>query len=249
IPILPENIYAADESGFFPAGGPRMRVIGPRGKKTQHLQGDGNRENTTVIVTICGDGTALRPAVIFKGQAYQVRWNQDNPTNASLGHSKKGWTDGEIGVEWIKDFHKQTKEKAAGCVRLLLVDGHNSHYTLGFLQFARKHHIHVLCYPAHGTHIYQGLDVVIFGPLKTYWTEEKAKFKRETGLSITKEHFLGVYGHAHLRALTPGNIKAAFKKTGIIPFDCSVVTEEMMAPSLESSYRGHLPVPPSTPVR
>src|ERR1700729_4328340 len=50
----------------------------------------------------------------------------------SLGYSKKGWTDGEIGVEWIKIFEQQTRQKANGRDRLLLVDGHNSHYTRGF---------------------------------------------------------------------------------------------------------------------
>lgn len=32
----------------------------------------------------------------------------------SLGYSKKGWTNGEIGVEWIKTFDKNTSAKAKG---------------------------------------------------------------------------------------------------------------------------------------
>jgi hypothetical protein len=80
---LPENIYAMDESGFFPAGGVRKRVIGARGAPLQHQQVDGGRENTTVIVTICADETSLRPVIIFKGKAFQVKWAQDNPLNAS----------------------------------------------------------------------------------------------------------------------------------------------------------------------
>jgi hypothetical protein len=91
----------------------------------------------------------------------------------SLGCSKKGWVDGEINVEFIKDFHEQTKRDAAGKTRLLVVDSHISHFTKPFLNFAQKHRIQVLCYPAHATHIYQGLDVVVFGPLKLYWSEEK----------------------------------------------------------------------------
>ncbi|THU92506.1 DDE-domain-containing protein, partial [Dendrothele bispora CBS 962.96] len=234
-PIDPENIYGTDESGFSEDEGVKIRVIGSRSKKLQHKQGGGNRENTTVIVTICADGTAPRPTVIFKV--------------ISLGHSKKGWTDGEIGVEWIKDFHEQTKGKANGCTRLLLVDGHNSHYTLGFLHFARAHRIHVLCYPAHGTHVYQGLDVVIFSPLKRYWTEEKERLFNTAHQHIKKSNFLAVYGRAHLRALTPENIKAAFAKTGVWPYNPNVVTTEMMAPSKETSSQGSLPVPEPSPVR
>jgi hypothetical protein len=168
---------------------------------------------------------------------------------ARLGYSKKGWTDSEIGVEYIKDFHEQMKEKAEGQTRLLLVDGHNSHYSLGFLDFACAHCIHILCYPAHGTHVYQGLDVVIFGPLKLYWTQEKDAWLRKTGQKVDKTNFLQIYGAAHIRALTPTNIKATFRKTGVWPFNCGIVMPAMMAPSLETSCRGHLPVTPATPVR
>ena len=114
VPILQKNSYAADESGFMAAGSTREQVIGAKGKTTQHQQGDGGCENTTVIVTICADGTSLKPAVIFKGQAFQVKWDQDNLAEASLGHLKKGWNNGEIGIEWIKDFDKQTRRKASG---------------------------------------------------------------------------------------------------------------------------------------
>ncbi|KAJ7683502.1 hypothetical protein B0H14DRAFT_2244635, partial [Mycena olivaceomarginata] len=60
-PILPENIYGMDESGFPASSSRKEKVIGGAGKKTQHKRSDGSRENTTVIVTICGDGSALKP--------------------------------------------------------------------------------------------------------------------------------------------------------------------------------------------
>lgn len=167
----------------------------------------------------------------------------------SLGYSKKGWTDGEIGVAWIQDFDKRTKDKADGRDRLLIVDGHNSHYTRGFLQYARAHRIHVICYPAHATHVYQGLDVVVFAVLKRHWSEERDKWERTKGEGVTKSNFLSIYGQAHLRALTPDLIRTAFRKTGISPFNRGVITNEMMAPSKETSCEGQLPIAPSTPVR
>jgi hypothetical protein len=149
----------------------------------------------------------------------------------------------------MKEFDKHTKEKANGRDRLLIVDGHNSHYTRGFLQHARAHRIHVICYPAHATHVYQGLDVVIFAVLKRYWSEERDKWEREKGEGITKSNFLTIYGQAHLRALTPGLIRTAFRKTGVWPVNRDVVTEKMMAPSKETSCEGHLPITPSSPVK
>src|SRR5580704_13506659 len=153
-----------------------------------------------------------------------------------MGYQKKGYTDGEIGRAWIEDFDKQTKAKANGRHRLLIVDGHNSHYTLGFLEYARDHKIVVLCYPSHSTHVYQGLDVVIFSTLKRAWSDEQDRFERN-GSQVNKSNFIGVFAKAHAHAFTPKNIKSAFAKTGIIPYNPNVITAEMMAPSLETSQK------------
>lgn len=169
--------------------------------------------------------------------------------HSSLGHSKKGWMDGELGREWIEDFDKKTKDKANGRRRVLLVDGHNSHYTVNFLLYAKEHNIDVLCYPSHCTHIYQGLDVVIFSPLKKYWQQERDVEERERGQRVSKTNFLSVYGRAHIRALTPENIKMAFKKTGVYPFNPSVIPEDKLAPAYKTSTNHHPIVPLKTPVR
>jgi hypothetical protein len=81
--IPDELIYGADESGFQQGIGQRERVIGARNEKTQHQQRSGNRENITALVTICGDGTGIPPAIIYKGNGFQVNWVQENPLNAS----------------------------------------------------------------------------------------------------------------------------------------------------------------------
>ncbi|TFK21792.1 hypothetical protein FA15DRAFT_546255, partial [Coprinopsis marcescibilis] len=65
--FAPENIYGVDEVGFNTYGADREYVIGPKSKKgPQYQRRTGNRENITVIVSICADGTAPPPAIIFK---------------------------------------------------------------------------------------------------------------------------------------------------------------------------------------
>jgi len=90
------------------------------------------------------------------------------------------------------------------------VDGHDSHLTWDFLKHCQEHKIKVPCYVAHGTHIYQGLDVVCFSPLKQEFGKQRDKLLWETGEPITKENFLKVYGAAHLNVLQPNLIKTAF---------------------------------------
>jgi hypothetical protein len=170
-------------------------------------------------------------------------------TSDRLGHSKKGWITGEIGQLWMQDFDAKTQEKAAGRKRLLLVDGHSSHHTYGLLEYARREKIIVVCYPSHATHIYQGLDVVIFGPLKKSWSRERDRHERETGKKVSKQNFLSIYGAAHVRTLTPTNIRAAFAKTGVWPFNPNVITPAMMAPSRDTSEKAAMPLKQPTPIR
>lgn len=160
----------------------------------------------------------------------------------------KGYTSGEIAVAWIKDWDNLTREKANGKHRLLIVDGHSSHFTVGFLEYARKNKIEVLCYPSHSTHVYQGLDVVIFSSLKRAWSDERDKFER-TGPTVSKMNFVRVYAKAHVRSFTKENILAAFRKTGIVPFNPDVITDTMMAPSLETSVSTHLPLKLASPIQ
>jgi hypothetical protein len=166
----------------------------------------------------------------------------------SLGYSKKGYTNGEIGQAWIENFNKETKAKANGKRRLLLVDGHNSHYTHEFLKYARENRIEVVGYPSHSTHVYQGLDVVIFSPMKHHWTKARDDWEWQ-GHTVDKSNFLAVYAEAHKQALTPENIKSAFRKTGVIPFNPDVVTCGMMAPSLATSTQSMMPVLQSSPIK
>jgi hypothetical protein len=83
-PILDELIFGADETGIQQGLATWKHIIGPKGKKVQnHQQQSGDRENITVMVAICADGTSLPPTVIFKGESFQAGWRQTNPLNTS----------------------------------------------------------------------------------------------------------------------------------------------------------------------
>jgi len=104
----------------------------------------------------------------------------------------------------------------------------------------------VLCYVAHGTHVYQGLDVVIFAVLKHYLGVERDALLHTTGTAIDKGNFLQIISKAYITTLTPELIKTAFRKTGIWPFNPNVITADMLAPSKETSIQSHVPVPTSS---
>ena len=49
----------------------------------QHRVGGAGRENVTTIVTICADGTVLKPIIIFKGKNVMKKWTENNISGAS----------------------------------------------------------------------------------------------------------------------------------------------------------------------
>ncbi|KAF9017946.1 hypothetical protein BDZ89DRAFT_1094196 [Hymenopellis radicata] len=133
-----------DESEFLTANTGKTRVVSARGTKTQHKQSGADRENVTAIVIICTDGTTVKLMIIYKGKNFMQKWNDGNVAGAYISHSENGWTD----------------EKITGRTRVLILDGHSSHYTLDFIQYACENNILVLGYPLHCTHALQGLDMV-----------------------------------------------------------------------------------------
>jgi len=157
--VIPDELkYGTDESGLQKGVGQKTR-----GRYCNNLR-------RWYINSPSGD---------LQGRRISGKVETGQPVPHRLGYSKKGYTDGEIGRAWIENFDKVTRVKANGRRRLLLVDGHVSHYTRAFLEYAREHRIEVVGYPSHSTHIYQGLDVVIFSPMKRNWTQVRDRWERE----------------------------------------------------------------------
>jgi hypothetical protein len=167
-----------------------------------------------------------------------------------LAHSLNGWTDSELGYEWlVKDFDAQTKDKSGGRTRVFLMDGHCSHYSLDLLEYAQKNNIIILGYPPHCTHVLQGLDVVCFAEMKTEFCKEIHAFEDSHMWGVGKGDFAGVFGRAYLHAFTPEAVKAAFTATGVHPFNPDIITEKRLQPSLPTSTRGSFPITQPSPVR
>lgn len=157
---------------------------------------------------------------------------------SSIAVTENGWTDASMAVWWLKNFDEQTREKAAGRPRLLLVDGHNSHYTVEFIRYARDANIVTLCYPSHTTHVLQGLDVVAFAILKRRWHAARDRWESEHWpQKLSKAAFIEVFGTVFLETMTPELTKECFRKTGIVPLDAEVVTAQQMAPSRQHSTK------------
>ena len=101
------------------------------------------------------------------------------------------------------------------------MDGHNSHINLKFIDYADRNRILLAVLPPHSTHRLQPLDVDLFSPLGTYYSQEVDNLltKSQGLIGMTKRHFWALFREAWGRAFTTKNIEAAWKATGMHPFD------------------------------
>lgn len=150
-------------------------------------------------------------------------------------------------MESIKFIDEQTKDREG--VRFLFVDGHGSHCTLEFLDYAAEHNIIVISYPPHLTQLLQGLDVACFGPLKIFWSQEKAKWEYKMRQRVSKDTFLRVYSYAQERAFTQPTIRSAFRTTGIDLLRRDLLTLENASPAKVRKIDRRFPLSLPTPAK
>jgi hypothetical protein len=191
--ILDEDTYNFDETGFMigqiSAGG--VVTGSERRGRPKSIQ-PGNREWVTVIQGINSMGGAIPPFIIFGGKHHLSAWCKEEslPSNWVISVSENGWTNNDLGLEWLKHFDSHTKKKTIGNHRLLIIDGHESHDSLQFQNYYKENKIITLCMPPHSSHLLQPLDVGCFAPLKKAYRRQ-AEFLIRQGINhITKIEFL-----------------------------------------------------------
>ena len=216
-----------------------MKRIVPRkhlqSKKTLGKAQDGSREFISLLATICADGTALAPGLIYQGSTHDLQdtWLEDydhSSDEAYFAASPKGWTNEELGLSWLKKiFEAPTRSKAGNSKRLLIVDGHSSHLNMKFIDYCDTHAIILAILPPHSTHRLQPLDVAVFSPLANAYSKQiDDHIQSSHGFSrITKRVFWSLFRSAWHAALTTSNIYAGFSATGIWPLDSAKILRQL----------------------
>jgi hypothetical protein len=229
------NIYNVDEKGFLIGLSRSMkRIVSIEALKSKRLLGssqDGSREFITLIASISAAPGHLPPALIYQGHSHDLQdtWLDDfdhSTEEAFFASSEKGWSSDLLGLQWLKHvFDRYTKNAASRGRRLLILDGHNSHINMAFIDYADHNRIILAILPPHSTHRLQPLDIGLFSPLATYYSQEIDRLLTESqGLvSMTKRDFWRLFRAAWERAFTKENIASAFATAGIEPFNPSRV--------------------------
>ena len=143
--------------------------------------------------------------------------------------SDSGWINEELYVKWFKFF--LTKIPPTRPV-LLIEDGYSSHISIDVITLARDNGVHLLCLPAHTTHMLQPLDVGVFKSLKSnYSTACKKHLSNHPGQVITTDVLASLLAQAWPESVTPINVMSGFRKCGIHPLNRGQISDRQLAPS------------------
>lgn len=255
--IQPKNMYNMDEKGFLIGYLTKSKRVFTKAlfqsRKLLGTAQDGNRKWVTVVATICADGTSLSPGLIYQGQPNTIQdtWLEgvnEEEHLAFLTSSVNGWSNDGFGFDWLVNlFDRETRFKVKRDWRLtlLFLDGRGPHLTIQFLDWCQPNKILVAVHPPRSTHRLQPLDVSLFAPLATFYSQSLDEHMRlSEGLTgVIKRGFLGLFWSAWQRAFTEDNINSGWSKTGLCSFDLSVVMKysRRLQSHPMTGLRSHIP--------
>ncbi|KAK7582935.1 hypothetical protein V3481_012230 [Fusarium oxysporum f. sp. vasinfectum] len=225
-----DDIWNFDETGFMMglivAG---MAVTGSERQGRPKSVQPGNREWITVIQAINAEGQSIAPFIIGAGQYHLANWYRESnlPADWVIATSQNGWTNNELGLEWLKHFDRSTTKRSNARYRLLILDGHESHHSTDFERYCKDNKIITLCMPAHASHLLQPLDIGCFAVLKKAYGREIEHLIRRSITHISKTEFFPAFYDAFQLTMTEANIKGGFRGAGLVPFDPEVIISKL----------------------
>ena len=220
--VAAKDIYNMDESGFAIGSTQGACVVIDSRIRSQFQARPGRQEWVTVIECICGDGSVINPLVIFCGMKLSSEWliSPELTKGWRFSCTKRGWTSDVHGLEWLRRcFEPETREKANGGWRILILDGHGSHVTLDFMKHCRDHKIILLRLVPHTSHLCQPLDVGLFGPLKSTLSAKLEPLFQTEVSRIRKSEWLTAFAEAREDTFSESNVLGGWRGAGLLPFD------------------------------
>ncbi|OQE34400.1 hypothetical protein PENCOP_c018G06625 [Penicillium coprophilum] len=225
--ILPENVYNMDETGVLLSVLNSLNVLVSKDDSRKHRGTTVKRTLVTAIECISADGRFLHPLIIWSAATH------------------RSYTNTEISLHWVEHvFDPQTRDRAGDQPRLLICDGFGTHESLEVMKFCFANRIILCRLPSQTSHKMQPCDVGVFSPLKTAYRAQVEQACRAGVGTIGKPHFTYLYDRARKEAFTPRNIRSAWSRSGLFPFDPSRVLRDCQAS--RSEIQTTIPVEPPT---
>ena len=224
------QIFNCDETGVSIVHKP-TKVIAELGRRNVYSIMSAERGKThTVLSCVSASGVSLPPMMVYpRKRAVPDNCREGAIAGTVFASSENGWMNGELYLEWFKWFLQNISPARPV---LLVQDGHGSHISIELIELACSNNVHLLCLPAHTTHVLQPLDVGVFKSFKSNFSKACSKYLAAyPGRVITTDKLAFLVAEAWPDSFTAVNIMSGFKKCGVYPLNPGVVTDRQTAPS------------------
>ena len=227
--VVPDgNIFNVDETGVTICQKPQ-KVLAEKGKRCVATLTSAEKGKTvTIICCVSGTGMFVPPMMIFPRVRMKPELTDKAP-NGTIGvATKSGWVNEETFLKWFEHFVTQVQPKSRDQPVVLILDGHSSHTkNLVLIEKARDNNVVLISLPSHCTHRMQPLDVSFFKSLKNFYNQEvQCWLRRHHGRPVTEYQIAELFGMAYGKAATIANAVSGFRKTGIVPFNPDIFSDE-----------------------
>jgi hypothetical protein len=228
---LPCDIYNVDETGVTTVQQP-SKIVARKGIKQVGAVTSAERGTlVTVEVAVNALGNGLPPMFVFPRKNYRDHFINGGPAGCIGTCSDSGWMTEQTFFQFMRHFITYSNASISHPV-LLLLDNHSSHISVDLLNLCKDNGITMLSFPPHCSHKLQPLDRTVYGPFKKYVNNAcDSWMKTNPGKTMTIYDIPAIVAKALPLAITPTNITAGFRVSGIFPFDRDVFSEAEFAPS------------------
>ena len=147
----PTLVYNLDETGVTIVHKPG-KVIAQLGRRNVYAITSAEKGKThTILACVSASGYTLPSVMIYRRKrAPPENVREGAVPNTLFCNTDSGWINEHIFMEFFNFFLANIPPTRPV---LIVMDGHSSHMTIEVIKKARANNVHLLCLPAHTTHI------------------------------------------------------------------------------------------------
>lgn len=186
------------------------------------LETKGNLDRVTIMPVVSASGFAFKPCVIYPGKLPHYR--KVNNTVETLKdvlmpnyfyYNDSSAANSNILLDSAKNFVEETTEiRRGGKKMILILHGYGGHIQFKFFNLLKENGIIVIAMPAHTSHVFQPLDVSVFGVYKSFLQEELHRVARIAS-KLDAWTVAACISNSYAKSFIAPTIKSGFVRCGI----------------------------------
>lgn len=233
----PSRMFNMDEKGFILTPNKEVVLVQRGDKAVYNRSKNDEKECVTALLGGSASGKMTPPMMIHSYKRMPSAVLLSNPAKWSVGISDSGWqTQTTFHDYMVNIFHKWLLEEKIQLPVIVFIDGHKSHVSLTLSDFCAHHQIELIALYTNSTHLTQPMDVGVFKPLNTSWTNQAKDWRIDHQYAKIEKKDVAPILEKAINAIKYSELLTkAFQKSGLFPFDVENIDLSRVLPSIAAS--------------